>query len=113
MSTELLIKGLFAAVIGGLFSWVVFSRYDSEIGSENEITEQQRYLPDVPGVVLPLYITVLVGLALFYEGGKAAAQWTLSFCFGIFLHISVYYVILLALLPFLRRHFSARACAML
>ena len=36
MSTELLIKGLFAAIFGGVFSWVVFSRYDSEIGAENE-----------------------------------------------------------------------------
>ena len=33
--------------------------------------------------------------------------------FSLFLHISVYYLILLALLPFLRRHFSATACAAL
>ena len=33
--------------------------------------------------------------------------------FGIFLHISVYYVVLLFLLPFLRKQISSRACAML
>lgn len=113
MSTELFIKGLFAAVVSGVFSWIVFSRYDSEIGSENELTQQQRYLPYVPGMVLPLFVVVLAGLALFYYGGEAAAQMTLSVCFGIFLHISVYYVLLMAALPLLRRHFSARACATL
>lgn len=113
MTTDLLIKGLFAAIIGGMFSWIVFSRYDAEIGEENGTTDQQRYLPYVPGMVLPLFLAVLVGLTLFYDGGKAAAQMTLSFCFGIFLHISVYYVLLMAVLPLLRRHFSARACATL
>lgn len=113
MSAELFIKGLFAAIMSGAFSWVVFSRYDAEIGAENEPTERQRYLPYVPGMILPLFIMTLVGLSLFDGGGRATAQLMLSFCFGIFLHISVYYVILMALLPLLRRHFSARACAML
>ena len=113
MSTELLIKGLFAAVLSAMFSWVVFSRYDAEIGSENGPTDHQRYLPYLPGMVLPLFVVVLAGLALFRGGGKAAAEMTLSACFGIFLHISVYYLILMAVLPLLRRRFSARACAML
>ena len=61
MSTELFIKGLFAAIMSGVFSWVVFSRYDAEIGTENEPTERQRYLPYVPGMILPLFIMTLVG----------------------------------------------------
>lgn len=113
MSTELLLKGLLAAIFGGMFSWVVFSRYDSEIGTESQPTERQRYLPYMPGMLLPMCMAGLAGLELFFYGGKAAAQATLSFGFGIFLHISVYYVILMAALPLLRRHFNARACAML
>lgn len=38
---------------------------------------------------------------------------TLSMCFSIFLHISLYYTILTPLLPLIRRYISARACAML
>ena len=38
---------------------------------------------------------------------------TLSACFTIFLHISLYYLVLLLILPFLRKVISARACAML
>ena len=41
------------------------------------------------------------------------AELTLSLCFGIFLQILFYYLVLLAALPLLRRHFSAGACAML
>ena len=113
MSTEVLMKGLLAAVISGAFAFAVLSRYDSEIGSENVETEHQRYLPYVSGALLPLFIVVCVGLALAYYGGKAAAQMAMSLCFGIFLHISLYYALLMIILPTLRRHFSARACATL
>ena len=34
-------------------------------------------------------------------------------CFDIFLHICLYYIVLIIALPFLRNHISARACAML
>ena len=113
MSTEVLMKGLLAAVISGAFAFAVLSRYDSEIGAENVETEHQRYLPYVSGALLPLFIVVCVGLALAYYGGKAAAQMAMSLCFGIFLHISLYYALLMIILPTLRRHFSARACATL
>ena len=42
-----------------------------------------------------------------------AAQAALDLCFGTFVHICVYDAVLIAVLPLLRRHFSARACAML
>ena len=37
----------------------------------------------------------------------------LTMCFDIFLHICLYYIVLIIALPFLRNHISARACAML
>ena len=63
MSTALLIKGLFAAVIGGVFAWLVVERSDSEMDTEGGQTDRQRYLPYVPSVILPLFIAMCVILA--------------------------------------------------
>ena len=118
MSSEVLIKGFFVSIMSLMFGWVVFSRYDTEIGSECHSDSEpeghgQRYTPGISGALLPLFILTLAILALIYYDLQTAAQMTLSMCFGIFLHISIYYVILMGALPFLRKHISARACAML
>ena len=113
MSSELLIKVFFAAIFSCMFSWLVFSRYDDEIGSENNRSEKQRYLPYLPSVLLPIFILTLAILGLFFYGVVPTARMTLSICFSVFLHISLYYAVLMLLLPLLRRTISARACAML
>lgn len=106
-------RGLFSGLMALAFAWVVFSRYDDEIGTEVSESERQKYLPYIPGTLLPgflLGITILGGI---YYGFSGAARMTLSSCFAIFLHISLYYLVLLLVLPFLRKIISARACAML
>ena len=113
MSTETFIRGLVTTIISLVFAWVVFSRYDSEVGAENSSSDHQRYLPYVPAMLLPLVILTILVLGLCEFGVQYTSSWVLSMLFGIFLHISVYYVVLLFLLPFLRKHISARACAML
>lgn len=59
MNTDIFLKGFFAVIYGSICAWVVFSRYDSEIGSENTASEGQRYLPYTPSVVLPVFILCL------------------------------------------------------
>lgn len=112
MNTDIYIKGIFAAIFSFGFAWVVFSRYDDETGLEKTGSGRQRCLPYVPGV-LPLLILCLTVLGLVLYGAGPTARMTLSLCFGIFLHISLYYAVLMLLLPLLRRYISARACAML
>lgn len=53
MNTDILLKGFFAVIYSSICAWVVFSRYDGEIGAENTGNERQRYLPYIPSVVLP------------------------------------------------------------
>ena len=113
MSEEVLLRGFISGIIALAFSWVVFSRYDDEIGSEVTDAEHQKYLPYIPGNLLPLFLLTILILGTWEYGFGGAARMTLSMCFSIFLHISLYYLILILVLPFLRRHFSARACAML
>lgn len=113
MSADILIRGFWAIIISLAFAWGVFSRSDDEVGSANTDNERQRYLPFISGALLPMCILGWAILEFIFYGAIPTAQMTLSICFSIFLHISLYYVILIPLLPFLRKYISARACAML
>lgn len=113
MSQEILLRALFSGIFALVFAWVVFSRYDREIGSESTEKDRQKYLPYIPGSLLPLMLITILVLGTFYYGVMGAAKLTLSAFFGVFLHICVYDLLLILVLPFFRRHISARACAML
>lgn len=75
--------------------------------------EGQRYSSYLSPLLLPSFIVALLLLALPIIGAEKTAQMTISLWFGIFLHISIYYILLLLLLPLLRKWFSARACGVL
>lgn len=49
MSSDLLIRGGVAAIFGLAFAWAVFSRYDDEVGSEEQEGKRPRYQPVVYG----------------------------------------------------------------
>lgn len=113
MNSDFLVRGIVAAVFGLAFAWAVFSRYDGEVGSEELEGKKSRYQPVIYGGLLPLYLAILSAAELLFFGPEAALRELFSLSFGVFLHISLYYVLLLPLLPWLRRRISARACAML
>lgn len=71
------------------------------------------YRPFLSPYLFPLYALLLVLACLLFSG---SIQWLerVSFLFlGIFLHISLYYAVLLLAMPYLRRKISSRVCAML
>lgn len=107
-TAHLLLKGFVALLFGGVFAWTVFDR-DSDDG----YSSRQKYLPYISGLLLPLYFVTIVVLVLVMYGTEAAVKLTLSHCVGVFLHICLYYLVLMPALPFLRKHISARACAVL
>lgn len=111
MSTEMFMRGLFALLMGGGFCWAVHRNKNVEDTFDPE-QNHQRYLPLVSGVILPVFVLGTAAVMLIVRPA-GVEQSILSMFFSLFLHISVYYLILLALLPFLRRHFSATACAAL
>ena len=113
MSQEVFIRGIISGIMALAFSWAVFSRYDDEIGYEVSDTDKQKYLPYVPGSLLPMFLLFITILGAYFYGFEGAARMTLSSCFTIFLHISLYYLVLLLVIPLFRKIMSARACAML
>ena len=112
MSQEVFFRGLFSGVMSLVFAWAVFSRQDEERTGSSEF-EMQRYRPYVSGSLLPMFLVSITILAAYFYGIQGAVRMTLSTCFGIFLSICLYYPVLLLILPLLRKHISARSCAML
>ena len=99
---RILSSGVFAVV----FFFLVSSRH------EPAHDDKPKYLPYVSGLILPLALATILVLSLL-DGPKQAARTLISFCFGIFPHISFYFLVLLLFLPFLRKHICARTCALL
>ena len=77
-------RGLFSGLMALVFAWVVFSRYDDEIGTEVLENERQKYLPYIPGTLLPGFLIAITILATYFYGFSGASKMTLSTCFHIF-----------------------------
>ncbi len=113
MSREIFFRALLSGVWGLGIAWTVFSRFNEEIAAEDAVSDLQKYRPYIPGNLLPAFLLVIAVLGLWYYGAAGTAKMMLSMCFGLFFQILVYDLLLLAALPFLRKHISARSCAML
>lgn len=110
MSPETLIRGFFALVLSLIIIWKVYSLDEQEAADASGV---RRYTPIFPATLLPMFIVTLSVLMLLVENSPDTQKNISSLCFSIFLHISVYYLLLLALLPLLRRTIQARSCAVL
>ena len=113
MSSHMFARLIFSGLFGLAFAYAVFSRFDREVGSESLDERREKYAPLIPSLLLPLFLAALWIMLLITRGTGESARFMLSMCFGIFAHISIYYIVLILLLPLLRRIISARACAML
>ena len=72
-----------------------------------------RYSPLVTGWMLPFFLLLSTTLWLTLGGFSITAHETLSIYFSSLIQISLYHVLLMFLLPLLRKYISARACAWL
>ena len=113
MSDAMLLKIFLAAVLAASMSWAIY--YQNRRAGETLDPDDKgvRYLTCVSGWLLPLFMALITLAGLLAYGIPATARMILSTCFSIFLSIALYYLLLLPLLPFLRRHFRAQTCAML
>ena len=109
MSAEVLMRGILALFFAGMMIWAVYDRDDREALDDSNT---RRYTPIFPVMTLPLFVALLMLLSLLGHDPQMQKK-AFSLCFSVFLHISVYYLLLLALLPLLRRTIRARSCAIL
>lgn len=106
-------RGFFCLLYAGALAWAVYRRDDPEFQYEDEKGNARRRLnPIVSPMLLDVYIVIVFVQSWFVLGREVAIRGTLGLCFNVFLHIAVYYVLLVLALPLLRKRFSARACAL-
>ena len=112
MTPELLTNFIFTCILSICFALNLYlSRY---IKNENKDEENRpRYLRDISNIILPIFLIIFVLFGSFLAGIRPTLEVLFSVCFTVFLHISIYYLILLSILPSLRKRISARACYML
>lgn len=96
-----------------IFTIKISSQYDEENGEHNEPSRAQKYRPYFYSMQLPMCLGILLIIDWCFYDSKHAAHAFLSSCFAVFLSIGIYFVILLCLLPLLRKYISARSCAFL
>lgn len=105
ITPDFIIKVFFVGLISLALAYAIFTRSDVKSGSEST--------PIIHGALLPSFLVILIILFLIIHGREATFKVTLSMCFSIFLHMSIYYIILILMLPYIRKHISARSCALL
>ena len=109
MSPETFIRGFLALLFSGSLALGLYSREERESQTDSHL----RYAPIFPAMLLPIFFAaVLLGYPILQYSDTVQKK-LLSLAFSMFLHISVYYLLLLALLPLLRRTIRARSCALL
>lgn len=112
MSSELLIRGFFAFILSISFACSIYSKDLRERNQSNE-DDLQRYQPYISPYLYPLITGILFVLSWMKLGTEEAIHSILVFCFDVFLQISLYYLILLFIMPLLRKYIHSRVCAVL
>lgn len=102
-------------ICSAVITWKVWARADREQLSDPKSVDDSlpRFSAFLAAGSLPFLLLVWIVLGAVMGGWALAIQSVLRLLVELFLVIGVYYVLLLAVMPVLRRHFSARVCAML
>ena len=112
MSTDLLIRGFFSVLFGGIFAWNFYEMRDRE--TRRELKDGQlRYRSYPDPSLLPTILLSLLILDLILEGWQKTGRIFLGMYVSLFFQISLYYILLSLSLPRLRRYVQARTCAAL
>ncbi len=105
---------LVIVLFSGAVGYRIFVQSDRDVGLEaHPEPGQQKYAPYSLPSTLPMVILAIFLLSVFMVGFSKTISLAFPHFLGIFIHISLYYALLICVLPFLRRHFTARACAAL
>lgn len=111
MNGAFLLRAFFILIISVTMAYQAYEILHPD--AEDLDNDRPRYRIILPNALLPAFLVTLTLVDLFLLGPMTAARSILSMCFGIFLHISIYYAVLLLAMPFFRQRISARACSIL
>ena len=104
---------VFFSAIFGIAVCIAITRRDNPAWRDESWTMDRTYGSIIDPTLLPCCLIALILMACFLAEKEYVSETLLSFLLGIFADICVYYVLLLLLLPLLRKWLSARTVAFL
>lgn len=113
MNNDLVLRGFWFLILSLALAWGVYRSDKQDRDPAPPEKGCQRYTPVLPALLLPMLLLFIGGFLLLTEGPAGTLRLLSAICFPIFFSISVYYAVLLPVLPLLRRRISARTCALL
>ena len=113
MNEFTLLRIVALVILTFIFTLNFCSQYDEENEDSWLPGKDQKYRPYFYSMYLPVFLLVVLVMDFIFFGAKHAAHAFFSACFSSFISIGVYYVILICLLPILRRYLSARTLSFL
>lgn len=113
MSSTDAIRLILALLLGAAMTWSVSNGYDDPRPMDGTQAEKERYHPMLAATLLPNFYVMLLALSCIAGDRIMPLRTVIGISFALFVQISIYDLLLLALLPVLRRHISARTCALL
>lgn len=110
-----MVRILVFLVLSLALAWEIYFRFDQTNGNDGipTLDKTPAYLPYFPAWLFPLFVVILPALHIPVMGVSQAFATTLSIYGGLFIQISLYHLLLLALRPLLHRYISARTTALL
>lgn len=99
-----------ALIFGGIFAWMAFSRPDE---AEEPEGKGPRYRPYLYGWLLPGYAAAMLAAGMLSRGRSQLSETAAAWMIMMFLHISLYFVLLSLAQPLLRRYLRPGSCALL
>ena len=113
MTTEAVIRIFFALIMSIFFTYIAFDNQERDKRFSSKEDGGIRYRPHIGSAILPVYLIALFVYSVIKLGPETTRNYLPALCFDVFLHISIYYLVLILCLSKLRRYVSARACAQL
>ena len=113
MTTEVVIRIFFSLILSVIFAYITFANSERDKLFSTKEDGGIRYRPYSGSAILPVYLTALFIYSVIKLGPETTLNYLPAMCFDVFLHISIYYLVLILCLSKLRWYVSARACAQL
>ena len=112
LGAHLVIRFFFALVMALMIPYLL-AAWQADEAAEDLSPAGRRYLPVLIGAMMPVMFLAMFLVLIITRGLEESVRW-MGFSVGpITLQISVWFAVLLTLLPWLRRQFRARTCAVL
>ena len=110
-----MLRIILISVMSLVLTVVIYLRFDQNVGSDGiqSLHQTRTYAPYYSPLLLPLLFLLSPIVFTPFLGITGAWEETLSLCAGLFLHVSLFYLVLLALRPVLGKRMTARTGALL